>query len=276
MLLAPMARDGVEPTGSMGNDTALAVLSDNRPPLFSYFKQLLRAGHQPGDRPDPRVDRDEPAGLRRPRDQPARRDARPLPPAGDAAADPAQRRAREAAPGRPRGLPGAHDRHHLAASATASRAWSGGSSEICAAGRRSGRGRRDDPDPLRPRPRPERAPIPSLLATAAVHHHLVREATRLRCGARRRDRRGARGPPHRLPDRLRRRRGQPVPDVRGARRAAPRRRAARADRHRRGRRPRRQGDRQGPAEGALEDGHLDDRAPTAARRSSRRSGSTSS
>ncbi len=39
--LVPMARDGAEPTGSMGNDTALAVLSDMRPPLFSYFKQLF-------------------------------------------------------------------------------------------------------------------------------------------------------------------------------------------------------------------------------------------
>ncbi|HYP47495.1 MAG TPA: glutamate synthase central domain-containing protein, partial [Thermoleophilaceae bacterium] len=39
--LAPMARDATEPTGSMGNDTALAVLSDKRPPLFSYFKQLF-------------------------------------------------------------------------------------------------------------------------------------------------------------------------------------------------------------------------------------------
>src|SRR3954453_13014781 len=37
--LVPMARDAVEPTGSMGNDTALAVLSDMRPALFSYFKQ---------------------------------------------------------------------------------------------------------------------------------------------------------------------------------------------------------------------------------------------
>ena len=25
----------------MGNDTALAVMSDMRPPLFSYFKQLF-------------------------------------------------------------------------------------------------------------------------------------------------------------------------------------------------------------------------------------------
>src|SRR6476646_12167585 len=29
---------------------------------------------------------------------------------------------------------------------------------------------------------PNRAPIPSLLAVAAVHHHLVREGTRLRAG----------------------------------------------------------------------------------------------
>ena len=41
VLLAPMAADGREPTGSMGNDTALAVLSDKQPPLFSYFKQLF-------------------------------------------------------------------------------------------------------------------------------------------------------------------------------------------------------------------------------------------
>ncbi|MFI5004886.1 MAG: glutamate synthase central domain-containing protein, partial [Solirubrobacterales bacterium] len=41
VLLTPMARDGVEPVGSMGNDLALAVLSDQAPPLFSYFKQLF-------------------------------------------------------------------------------------------------------------------------------------------------------------------------------------------------------------------------------------------
>ena len=41
VLLAPMAVDAREPTGSMGNDTAPAVLSDHQPPLFSYFKQLF-------------------------------------------------------------------------------------------------------------------------------------------------------------------------------------------------------------------------------------------
>jgi glutamate synthase (NADPH/NADH) large chain/glutamate synthase (ferredoxin) len=41
VLLEPMARDGAEPVGSMGNDLSLAVLSDQAPPLFSYFKQLF-------------------------------------------------------------------------------------------------------------------------------------------------------------------------------------------------------------------------------------------
>jgi len=38
-LLAPLLRDGREPTGSMGNDLSLAVFSDHRPSLYSYFKQ---------------------------------------------------------------------------------------------------------------------------------------------------------------------------------------------------------------------------------------------
>ena len=36
-----MAKAGEEPIGSMGNDGALAVLSDRQPPLFNYFKQLF-------------------------------------------------------------------------------------------------------------------------------------------------------------------------------------------------------------------------------------------
>jgi glutamate synthase domain-containing protein 2/glutamate synthase domain-containing protein 1/glutamate synthase domain-containing protein 3 len=41
MIIAPMAAKGEEPVSSMGNDSALAVLSDRQPPLFSYFKQLF-------------------------------------------------------------------------------------------------------------------------------------------------------------------------------------------------------------------------------------------
>jgi glutamate synthase (ferredoxin) len=41
ILIAPMAQDGVEPVGSMGTDTPLAVLSDRPQLLYNYFKQLF-------------------------------------------------------------------------------------------------------------------------------------------------------------------------------------------------------------------------------------------
>ncbi|MBF0144110.1 MAG: glutamate synthase large subunit, partial [Magnetococcales bacterium] len=41
LLLTPMAANGEEPVGSMGNDTPLAVMSDHPSLLFDYFKQLF-------------------------------------------------------------------------------------------------------------------------------------------------------------------------------------------------------------------------------------------
>ncbi|MBW2460478.1 MAG: glutamate synthase large subunit [Deltaproteobacteria bacterium] len=41
LLVAPMAKDAKEPLGSMGNDTPIAVLSERPQLLFSYFKQLF-------------------------------------------------------------------------------------------------------------------------------------------------------------------------------------------------------------------------------------------
>ncbi|MCK5835469.1 MAG: glutamate synthase subunit alpha, partial [Lentisphaeria bacterium] len=41
ILIRPMAENGQEPIGSMGNDAALAVLSDKTQLLFAYFKQLF-------------------------------------------------------------------------------------------------------------------------------------------------------------------------------------------------------------------------------------------
>src|SRR5437773_6364443 len=41
ILMLPMAKNGEEPVGSMGTDTALAVLSDRPRPLYDYFKQLF-------------------------------------------------------------------------------------------------------------------------------------------------------------------------------------------------------------------------------------------
>ncbi|MCW8132828.1 MAG: glutamate synthase large subunit [Planctomycetota bacterium] len=41
IILQPMATNGEEPIGSMGNDASLAVLSDRPQVLYSYFKQLF-------------------------------------------------------------------------------------------------------------------------------------------------------------------------------------------------------------------------------------------
>ena len=40
-VILPMAKNGSEPTASMGTDIPLAVLSEKHQPLFSYFKQLF-------------------------------------------------------------------------------------------------------------------------------------------------------------------------------------------------------------------------------------------
>ena len=40
-LMSPMATNGEEALGSMGNDSPLAVLSDKNKPLYNYFKQLF-------------------------------------------------------------------------------------------------------------------------------------------------------------------------------------------------------------------------------------------
>ena len=40
-IIGPMASDGVQPLGSMGTDTPLAVLSNKPQLLYNYFKQLF-------------------------------------------------------------------------------------------------------------------------------------------------------------------------------------------------------------------------------------------
>src|SRR4030088_2248266 len=39
LILGPMYKEGIEPLGSMGDDSPLAVLSSANRPLFSYFRQ---------------------------------------------------------------------------------------------------------------------------------------------------------------------------------------------------------------------------------------------
>ena len=165
----------------MGTDTPLAVLSDRPQLLFNYFKQLFAQVTNPPIDPI----REE---LVMSLDQlPSARERnlldetpRALPPAQARAADPDQRRPREA----PRSVDvGELPRR---ARCRCCSAVDGGGAGLRAAlddavpaGRRGGRGRatRCSSCPTAASTR-EHAPIPSLLATAAVHHHLIREGTR--------------------------------------------------------------------------------------------------
>src|SRR3974390_3082998 len=51
VLVAPMAPSGAEPIGSMGSDTAIAVLSDRSRLLYDYFTQLFAQGTNPPPAP---------------------------------------------------------------------------------------------------------------------------------------------------------------------------------------------------------------------------------
>ena len=45
MLLLPMAKDGSEALGSMGDDAPLAMMSNRPKLLFEYFKQMFAQVH---------------------------------------------------------------------------------------------------------------------------------------------------------------------------------------------------------------------------------------
>ena len=179
--LVPMARDATEPTGSMGNDTALAVLSDMRPPLFSYFKQLFAQVTNPaidpiresivmsleavigpeinllGETPDHCHQLVMPQPLLRSTELEKLRqvdhsvfEARTIDMTWPAT----------------KGAQGMEERLEEIC-AEASELVSRGVNIIVLSDRNLGA---------------ERVPMPALLATAAVHHHLVREGTRLQIG----------------------------------------------------------------------------------------------
>ena len=117
LLMAPMATTGQEAVGSMGTDTPVAVLSQEAEAPLQLFQAELRAGHQPGDRPDPRRGGDEPRLVHRAAAEPLRPEGAVGAEApGSAPADPHQR-----GPGedphdrrhRRQPFPDADARHHL-------------------------------------------------------------------------------------------------------------------------------------------------------------------
>jgi glutamate synthase domain-containing protein 2/glutamate synthase domain-containing protein 1/glutamate synthase domain-containing protein 3 len=184
LLMAPMAQDGNEAIGSMGNDAALAVLSDRPQLLYNYFKQLFaQVTNPPVDciREEIIMSMETSVGAEANLLEPAPRSARQIKLSSPIlrndeldklrfldASGPGQFKSvtlpmtyaiRDGVKGLERGL-NALCRQASAAIATRH-------DFIILSDR--GINRND-------------APIPALLAVAAVHHHLIREGTRTKVG----------------------------------------------------------------------------------------------
>ena len=185
LILAPMASAGVEPLGSMGTDTPLAALSDKPRLLFDYFAQLFaQVTNPPLD-----AIREElvtslyntigpECNLLDPTPASCRRLVLPFPVLDDDALSKIVKINREGdLPGYQTYLArGLYEVDGGAAALTGkleelcaeiSAAIADGARIILLSDRNSNA---------------ELAPIPSLLFTAAVHHHLVREKTRTQVG----------------------------------------------------------------------------------------------
>jgi glutamate synthase domain-containing protein 2/glutamate synthase domain-containing protein 1/glutamate synthase domain-containing protein 3 len=181
VMLAPLARNAEEAVGSMGNDTPLAVLSQRKPLLYSYFKQLFaQVTNPPIDSIREAVVMSVEASVGSERNllDETPEHARQLVIENPILRDDELERLRHVdsdvfeshtlditwplADGID-GLAGALDRVCTEADAALSR----GVNILILSDRGAGAGR---------------VPIPSLLATGAVHHHLVREGTRLQTG----------------------------------------------------------------------------------------------
>ena len=181
LIIAPMAARGEEPVASMGNDAALAVLSDRQPALFSYFKQLFAQVTNPpidSTRESVVMDLSSLVGAEGNLLAETPEHAHQLVMRQPILRNPELEKIRQVshdvfrahtldatwpvAEG-PDGLAAAVER--LCADAAAEVI--AGTSILIVSDRNLGE---------------ERAPIPSLLAVSAVHHHLVREGTRLRAG----------------------------------------------------------------------------------------------
>ena len=174
-------QSAAEPIGSMGNDFALAVLSDRGPLLYSYFKQLFAQVTNPPIDPI--------------REQLVMSLSTKVGPEENLLAESAEHAHQLVIP-QPVLTAGELEQlrqinHHLFRANTLDATWP---VEEGAAGLQTAIDRLcseasscievgDNILILSDRAAgPDRAPIPALLAVAAVHHHLVREGTRLRCG----------------------------------------------------------------------------------------------
>ncbi len=181
ILMAPMALNGAEAIGSMGNDTPLAVLSDRPQLLYNYFKQLFAQVTNPpldaireeiitslvttiGSEGNLLEETAEQCRLLR-LDQPVLTNTQ-LERLKQLDMERLKSRTLSTLFPRSEG-PEGMKRRLEALRAEASRALADGVTILIL----SDRGVNN-----------ELAPIPALLATSGVHHHLVREGSRTRCG----------------------------------------------------------------------------------------------
>jgi len=175
-----MANDSVQPLGSMGTDTPLAVLSNKPQLLYNYFKQLF--AQVTNRRLTPSARKSSP-----PRKPWSARRATCLSPPQKLPHDPA-------------GASHPHERGPRKAPARGPRRLQTGhaADSVQGGGRRPGFGKRARPIVRCHRQgncrrlehhhssdrgiSAENAPIPALLALSGLHHHLIRQGTRTRVG----------------------------------------------------------------------------------------------
>ena len=186
LLLTPMATTGQEAVGSMGTDTPISALSDKSKLLYTYFKQNF------AQVTNPPIDsiREELVmslvSLHRPAaERPRPRGPRHAPAARSAPADPHQRGPREDPRHRRHGgqpVPLEDARHHLPGERGRRRHGARRSTSCSRMPRwRSTPATTSSSSPTARSGR-DRVAIPSLLATAGVHHHLIRKGLRTSVG----------------------------------------------------------------------------------------------
>ncbi|HLJ95131.1 MAG TPA: glutamate synthase large subunit [Gemmataceae bacterium] len=193
ILMAPMAQDGNEAIGSMGNDAALAVLSDRPQLLYSYFKQLFAQVTNPpvdGIREELIMSMETTIGAEQNLLEPTPRSARQIklksPILRNDELDKLRQLDGTWRPGGARPLMA--DRFRSITLSTLYKVQEGGPgleramAELC---RQASAAIASGNDFIILSDRGidrEHAAIPALLAVAGVHHHLIREGTRTRVG----------------------------------------------------------------------------------------------
>ena len=182
LLIGPMAMKGAEPVGSMGSDTSLAVLSNRSRVLFDYFKQLFaQVTNPPLDaiREEIVTSMGSTIGPERNLLQPEAESCQQIQTRYPIIHNEHVAKLRNLPPGSPfrsttlsllydpdggsAGFESALDE----LCRKASEAVAAGYNILILSDRGQG---------------PWKAALPSLIATAGVHHHLVRDGTRTRCG----------------------------------------------------------------------------------------------